>query len=319
MTGRPSDDRLLGGGLLFCQQAFHDLNGVPGPSRRRYEHRVEGRLVGVLDGVVEGDVLVSGHRAPFGGLDVVREDLGVPEAVGLVRAVVLAARADGLRQLRIRARPPVYSGVEPLLEYVLLHLGFRIEHCDLNHHLDVSGGRDPLTLLKDRKRRYVRAASARPHELLDVVTGEPLTRLHEVLAANRSAHGRPPPLPRDYLEAIRQAFPDRVRMRLLLVEGEPAAAAVVYRVLDGIDQVVHWADVDGVPTAAPVMELLAHLVTVEAMATGARLVDLGPSSEKDGSPNSGLAAFKRSVGAVPGTRKVFVRDLVDEPDDDGAR
>jgi hypothetical protein len=40
---------------------------------------------------------------------------------------------------------------------------------------------------------------------------------------------------------------------------------------------------------------------------GARLLDLGPSSEKDGTPNVGLVNFKRSVGAVPGTRKVFIR------------
>jgi hypothetical protein len=55
------------------------------------------------------------------------------------------------------------------------------------------------------------------------------------------------------------------------------------------------------------MDLLAHLVLTGSVERGARLLDLGPSSEKDGTPNVGLVNFKRSVGAVPGTRKVFIR------------
>jgi Acetyltransferase (GNAT) domain len=304
-------ESLLGGGLLFCDPRFHDLNGVPPERRWRHEHRRNGRLVGVLDGVVTDGVLLSGHSAPFGGPDLVRPDPTVEDLVDLVHGALERIRGDGIREFRLRARPPVYSAAEPLLEYVLLHLGFSIEHCDLNMHVDltaVAPDGDALRLLKDRKRRYVRAALRTPHDLVEVEGGAELTTLHSILAANRLAHGRPLPLGRDYLERMRASFPDRVRLLLLRLAGQPVAAAVVYRVLDGIDQVVHWADAEHGLVRSP-MDLLAHLVLTDSLQRGARLLDLGPSSDKDGRPNPGLANFKRSVGARPGTRKVYLARL----------
>jgi hypothetical protein len=129
--------------------------------------------------------------------------------------------------------------------------------------------------------------------------GEDLSTLHGILAANRAAHHRPAGLPRDYLERARAAFPDRVA-------GAPVAAAVVYRVLDDVDLLVAWGDAGHELRHSP-MDRLAHLLVMASMQRGARLLDLGPSSEKDGTPNVGLVNFKRSVGAIPGTRKVFTR------------
>ncbi|MFW3173010.1 GNAT family N-acetyltransferase [Geodermatophilus sp. CPCC 206100] len=298
---------LLGGGLLYGDPRFADLNGVPAAARWRYEHRRAGRLVGVLTGVVTDGVLVSGASAPFGGPDLVRDDPPVEDVLGLVSGALAALRADGVRELQLRARPPVYSAAEPLLEFAYLHGGLAVTACDLNQHVDLSAlppGTDPTTLFRDRKRRYVRTARRRRHELVEVTGGEDLTVLHGILAANRAAHGRPPPLPRDYLERARAAFPGRIRLQLLRLDGEPAAAAVVYRVLDDVDQVVHWADADRGRDHSP-MDLLAALVLADAARRGARLVDLGPSRNADGTLNAGLADFKRAVGARPSARKVF--------------
>ncbi|MGY1813843.1 GNAT family N-acetyltransferase [Blastococcus sp. SYSU D00820] len=300
------------GGLLFCHSRFHDLNGVPDDARWRHEHRDGDRLVGVLDGVVTDGVLLSGHSAPFGGFDLARADPTVAEVVGLVEGTLAAARADGITTVRIRCRPREYApAAEPLVEYALLNAGFVVEHCDLNQSVDLgplAAGADPLTLLAKRTRRYVRAALDRPHRLSEVTDHADLETCHAIIAANRAAQGRPAPLDLDYLARARSAFPDRIRSWLLHREGGPVAAAVVYRVLPDVDQVVHWADADRDGDRSA-MDLLAHLLTRHSAATGARLLDLGPSSEKDGAPNVGLAAFKRSVGASPGTRAVLVARL----------
>lgn len=305
-------ESLLGGGLLFCDERFHDLNTVPLARRRRFVHRPSGRRVGVLEGVLTGDVFLSGHSAPFGGPDLVRSDPPLDDVLGLVAGALDALRADGVRLVRIRARPTAYSAAEPLVEFVLLHLGFTVQSCDLNQHVDLSvlaPDEDVVSLFRDRKRRYVRTARQRPHELIEVTEdGEDLTVLHGILAANRAAHGRPPPLTRDYLARARRAFPDRVRLLLLREESEPTAAAVVYRVLEDVDQVVHWADANRVRPGSP-MELLASLVLATSRDRGARLVDLGPSRNADGTLNLGLAEFKRAVGASPGTRKVLTLAL----------
>ena len=302
----PGDPSLLpGGGLLFTDPRFHDLNGVAPDRRWRYEHRDGGRLVGVLDGVVDDGVFVSGHSAPFGGADLVAPDPTVDDVLGLLTGALARARQDGVREVRIRARPLVYSPAEPVLEYALLHLGFSVEHCDLNQHLDLLGA-GPLESMRNRKRRYVRAALSRPHELVEVADAEGIAACYGIISANRAAHGRPPPLSRDYLARAREAFPGRVQLLLLRVDARPVAAAVVYRLLDDVDQVVSWADAADVGPRSP-MELLAHLLATRSRERGARLLDLGPSTEKDGTPNTGLIAFKRSIGAVAGTRKVLVR------------
>ena len=301
-------DGLLGGGLLFCDPRFHDLNAVPEAARWRYEHRREGRLVGVLEGVVTDEVLLSGHSAPFGGADLARDDPTVDDLVELVGGAVAAARAAGLRAMRIRARPPVYSAAEPVLEYVLFHQGFAVEHCDLNQHVDLGplhAGVEPLSLLGKKRARDVRVDLGLPYELTDVADDADLAACAGILAANRAAHGRPPGLAAEYLARARAAFGERIRLSVLRHAGDPVAAAVVYRVLDDVDLLVAWGDaVDHGLQRSP-MNLLAHLLVTRSAQSGARLLDLGPSSEKDGTPNLGLAQFKRSVGAAAGTRKVF--------------
>jgi hypothetical protein len=304
---------LLGGGLLFCDRRFHDLNGVPEATRRRYEHRADGRLVGVVDGVVSDGVFLSGHSAPFGGPDLVREDPTVEDVLGLVEGTIAALRSDGVTTIRVRSRPAAYSAAEPLLEYALLHLGFTVGHCDLNQHIDLrplAAGADPLSLLGKKRARDLRVDLLLPYELVDVHDEEDLASVSGILDANRAAHGRPPGLPRDYLARAREAFPDRVRLYLLRHDGRPVAAAVVYRVLHDVDLLVAWGDALDHGMQRSPMNLLAHHLVRRSVETGARLLDLGPSSEKDGTPNLGLAHFKRSVGASPGTRKVLVATLM---------
>jgi hypothetical protein len=311
-TGVPVEEQLLGGGLLLGDPRFHDLNEVPGAARWRYEHRTDGRLVGVLAGVVTDGVLLSGHSAPFGGPELVRDDPTVDDVVGLVDGALAQLREDGVRGVRIRCRPAEYSRAEPLLEYALLQAGLQVEHCDLNHVVDlgmVGPDGEPLALLGKKRARDVRADLALPYELVEAGTLAEIGTCHGILAANRAAHGRPAGLPAEYLARARETFPGRVRVWLLRHAGRPVAAAVVYRVLADIDLLVAWGDDADHGLQRSPMNLLAHKLVEQALSTGARLLDMGPSSEKDGTPNLGLAHFKRSVGARPGNRKVLAATL----------
>jgi hypothetical protein len=298
--------------LLFGDPRFHDLNEVAEAARWRYEHHSDGRLVGVLSGVIADGVLLSGHSAPFGGPDLVRDDPTVDDVVGLVGGALAHLRADGVSGVRIRCRPNEYSNAEPLLEYALLQAGLGVEHCDLNQVIDLAGlgpEGDPLGLLGKKRARDVRADLGLPYELSEIEGPEDTTVGHGILAANRAAHGRPAGLSVTYLARVRAVFPDRVHLLLLRYAGRPVAAAVVYRVLDDVDLLVAWGDDPEHGLQRSPMNLLAHKLAERSLRTGARLLDLGPSSEKDGRPNLGLAHFKRSVGARPGTRKVLTASL----------
>jgi hypothetical protein len=307
-----ASEPVLGGGLLFTSAAFHDLNAVPAAHRWRYEHRSAGGLVGVLDGVLTDDRFVSGHSAPFGGPDLARQDPALEDVVGLVDGALAALREAAVRTVEVRGRPAEYSAAEPLLEYALLRAGFRVGVCALNHHLLLSGsdsGDGALARLGRKRARDVRRDLELPYALTEATTEAEIGEAHAVLAANRAAHDRAPGLPADYLARACAAFPGRVRVSVLRFEDRPVAAAVVYRVLDDVDLLTAWGDVPDHGLQRSPMNLLAHLLVQRSAGSGARVLDLGPSSEHDGSANFGLARFKRSVGAVPGTRKVLVASL----------
>jgi GNAT acetyltransferase-like protein len=288
--------------LLFCDPRFHDLNGVDPADRRRHE-----TPDGVLDGVVTDGVFESGHHAPFGGPDLAAGDPPLPHVQTLLEDAVAALGDVGT--IRIKARPSCYSPAEPVVQYLLLQMGFAVEHCDVNQHIDLAPfatADDYVGSLKKKRAHALRADLAGPLELREAHDDAGLAACHGVMAANRAAHGRPPGLPLDYLRRARDAFPGRIHPYVLAHDDAPVAAALVYEVLPDVDLLVAWGD-HGHDLPRSPMNLLAYHLVARSIARGARVLDLGPSSEKDGSPNAGLVHFKRSVGAAAGTRLVLVR------------
>jgi hypothetical protein len=222
---------------------------------------------------------------------------------------VVALDAAGTRTQRVKARPSCYSPAEPVVQYLLMHLGFAVEHCDVNQHLDLAPfgtAEDYAGSLKKKRAHALRQDLRGPLEFREARDDADVASCHAVMAANRAAHGRPPGLPLDYLHRARAAFPGRIHPYLLTLGHEPIAAALVYDVLPDVDLLVAWGD-HGHDLPRSPMNLLAYHLVGRALERGARILDLGPSSEKDGSPNAGLVHFKRSLGAVAGTRLVLVR------------
>ena len=291
--------------LLFCDPRFHDLNEVP--PEHRWRHGRDG--VGALDGVLRDGVFESGHHAPFGGPDLDAADPTLPEVQALLEASVAALDEAGAATQRVKARPSCYSPAEPVVQYLLMHLGFAVEHSGVNQHLDHSpfdSAEDYAGSLKKKRAHALRQDLRGPLEFREARDDAEVASCHAVMAANRAAHGRPPGLPLDYLRRAREAFPGRIHPYLLTHEGEPIAAALVYDILPDVDLLVAWGDHGHDMPRSP-MNLLAYRLVERALGRGARILDLGPSSEKDGSPNPGLVHFKRSLGAVAGTRLVLVR------------
>jgi len=288
--------------LLFCDPRFHDLNEVAPELRRRVQTDA-----GVLDGVLRDGVFESGHQAPFGGPDFTHPDPPLPAVQDLLESALEELGAAAA--IRIKARPSAYSPAEPVVQYLLLHLGFAVEHCDVNQHLDLApfaSAEDYAASLKRKRAHALRADLRGPLELREVDDDDGLAACHAVMAANRAANGRPPGLPLDYLRRAAAAFPGRIHAYLLAHDGHAVAAALVYDVLPDVDLLVAWGDYGHDLPRSP-MNLLAYRLVERSIARGARTLDLGPSSEKDGSPNHGLVHFKRSLGAVADTRLVLVR------------
>lgn len=294
--------------LLFNADAFHALNLGPGQRVRRIDHEADGRLVGSLTGVVDGDVFTSGHSASFGGPDFTRD----AETATLVRATLEHAVAtlddEGVRTIRVKARPGFYSGSETAVQFALLNLGFRVASCELSFHIDLAGlgGIDDYTAaLRSPARRALRHTLGEPFALAEAEDDAGWERGYAVLAANRAEKGRALALGLDYVLRARDAFPGRVRMAVLEHAGAPCAAALTYRLAPGRELVVYWGDAGHALARSP-MNVLALRMVERALAEGVLSLDIGTSSAA-GVPDQGLIQFKRSVGARESLRLDLVR------------
>jgi predicted N-acyltransferase len=290
---------------LFLRETYHGFKLQPGQRLFRHDHEVEGRLVGTMSGVIEGEVFCCGHGAPFGGPEILRAG----EAVDNVTALIERARRllvdDGVRTIRVRCRPPFYTG-ETSVQFALANLGFATEAMDLNYHVDIA----PLATaaayveaLKSPARRALRHSLTVGLTFAEASSEADWASAYEVLRENRVAKGRPMRLSLAYVLGMRAAFGDRVRMFVLRAGEATCAAALLYRVLPGRELVQYWGDAYHDLPRSP-MNLLAYRLVEQAIAERVETIDIGISTD-DGVPNQGLIQFKQSVLARPTLRPVL--------------
>jgi hypothetical protein len=117
---------------LFNDERFQRCNLSPGQRPFRYDHVVASRLIGTLSGVIDGESLDCGHSAPFGGIDFPRRGESPGAVLDLLRAASSRARAEGVKEIRVRARPGYYGPNETAVEFALLNLGASVDACELS-------------------------------------------------------------------------------------------------------------------------------------------------------------------------------------------
>jgi hypothetical protein len=295
---------------LFNDPAFHRLNGVEGIL---LGHAHDGRPIGSLGGALLGERFESGHSAPFGGFDVVREREAPGQVGALVDATLAQLRERGVREVVIRCAPACHQrGAAESAVFSLLDRGFTVRDADLNSHLDLRGLAAPddyVASLRPPARRALRHAADDPWSVEDAGENRRAwQRGYAILAANRAARGRTLSLSEEYVWRARIAFPEQVRMLILRHDRSAVAAALSYRVLPHVELVVAWGDAGHDLPRSP-MNRLAYEVVARALAERIATVDLGVSTVRgeDGrrTPDDGLLRFKQSIGAVVQTRLVL--------------
>jgi hypothetical protein len=292
---------------LFNDPRFHALNGAEGVL-------LDARPVGALGGVLldGGARFVSGHCAPFGGLDLVRER-ETPARVGaLVDDVLEQLAARGVREAIVRCPPACHHSAYETVVFALLNRGFAVAEADLSFHVDLTRfatAEDYVAALRSPARRALRHAAGEPWSVDDA--GDDPARWDEgfaLLTENRAAKGRELSIDRAYAERARAAFPREIRLLTLRHAGRPVAAALTYRVRPRVELVVAWGDAGHALERSP-MNRLAYEVVARVLAEGVAVLDLGTSTlpAPDGRrvPNDGLIQFKHSVGASGQVRLVL--------------
>jgi hypothetical protein len=297
--------------VLWNTEGYFALRPEEAPRRVRVDHHDGDRLIGSFVGGRVDDRVRSGHLAPFGGLDLARPNETVANVEALVEAVLAALADDGVTTVEVLAKPPHYGANEGVVEFVLLNHGFTVSAAEINAVLPLDGlatVEDYVATLKPAARKMLRRSVGQGLEAFQVAPDDEdgWAEAHEVLRRNRVDRDRPMHLDVDYIRAIRDAFPGRVRLLALAADGRQCAAALLYRVAAGRDVVQYWGDALHELPVSP-MNALVEAVVAHALAAGTRTLDIGISSE-DGAPNHGLIQFKRSVGCQLEPRLTFRRE-----------
>jgi hypothetical protein len=305
-------------GTLFNEDRFHALNLSDGQRVIRGDGSADdGRVIGTLGGVLQGDVLVCGYSAPFGGVDFARPRETPANVAKVIDEALPRLRACGARTVVIKLPPTCYGDNEPLIQFTLLNRGFEVERCELNQHVDLqrlSGREDYAAQLKSPARRALRRLFGPEFRFCEAQAESEWDRAYETLAINRAVRGRVLSISRDYLRRARLALGQHVRMFELFHADRAVAAALVYRVRERRELVVAWGDADHGLEHSP-MNLLAYRMIERALADRIETLDLGTSTEHavgpegEQIPNAGLVQFKQSVLARSEPRLTLVRTL----------
>lgn len=248
-----------------------------------------------------GERLLSPFSAPFGGFTYNKDQtVEVVEAC----AALVADYGRGLgKSVEIFLPPGFYD--EAMLvkvECALVRRG-RLMYADLNYHYDLRGITEAnwqevtASRMNQKARRKMRDAMAMEAtvELLDRARRADVERMYAVIAANRAWKGYPLRMTLD--DVARTVALAEAEMIVMTLGGRDVAAALVYRVAQGVMQVVYWGNVPGCD-GMNVMHRFAPEVFRICAGMGAKILDIGPSSE-GGVPSEGLCFFKESIGCTP--------------------
>lgn len=301
---------------IFNDPAFHALNGVDGLF---LEHVDDGRAVGALGGALIGDRFVSGHSAPFGGVDLARERETPALIAALVDGVLARLASLGVTEVVVRCPPACHHASNDAVVFTLLNRGFVVADADLNFHIDLRGFAsldDYVGALRSPARRALRHAAQEPWSVVEAGDDvEPWDRGFALLQENRERKGWRLSIDRAYVERARRTFPALIRMLELRHDGRAVASALTYRVRPRVEVVVSWGDAGHELQRSP-MNRLALEVVRRALAEDVALVDLGTSTvpDTDGPgrrvASDGLIQFKHSVGAASQVRLTLQRAVL---------
>jgi len=295
---------------LFNDERFQRCNLLPGQRPFRYDHAIGSRLIGTFSGVIDGATLDCGHSAPFGGIDFLRRGESAGAILDLLRAAMARAKAEGVKEIYVRARPGYYGPNETAVEFAMLSLGASIDACELSFGIETCQYRsleEYEAALKSSARKTLRHGMRAGMIFGPAGDAAEWAACYELLDETRRRHGASLRISFEYVLHLREVFGSRIAMYRLTRGGELAGAALVYRIARDWDYVVAWGD-DLRHRPYRVVNLIAAHLVGAAIDQRVSVVDAGVSSIA-GVPDDGLIQFKRSVGATAGLRLYFVLSL----------
>ena len=255
--------------------------------------------IGLVVGEKDGQFW-SPFSAPFGGFDANQPDRieYYDEAVALLKAHLEAAG----KSLKIVLPPTVYGSYTAKMYNALIRGGAQLLFSELNYAYELDRFIDFEANLERSARKNFHNARQYPFEFQQLErTPENITRAYTVIRDNRESKGYALQMS---LESVLQTAPVvEAEFFVMSLDGADVAAAMVYPVTEGINQVIYWGDAPGYADCRA-MNYFTYKVFEHYFQQELKVLDIGPSSV-EGIPNYGLCSFKENLGCTISLRHVF--------------
>lgn len=256
---------------------------------------------------------LSPFSAPFGGF-ACKVDVSIDEIDRAVCELKDFAREHNAK-LHI-AFAPVFYDQTYLSKCVsaMFRAGYKLAYADMNFAFNLRYDYEDL-LKKRMARRNLKTALSLPYEFRKEETLEGKAIAYDVIRQNRESKNYDLKMTFDALQQTSNLVD--IDFFTLYLAGsadssdsadavgiqKPIASAVVYRVNEKIAQVIYWGDIPNDGKNRP-MNMIACKTFEFYKQAGFEFLDVGPSSI-DGVPNTGLCAFKETVGCFADLKYVF--------------
>jgi hypothetical protein len=285
---------------------FHDLRflGYHPADRFRFHHlilRRSGQPLALVPGGISATSNGPMYSSPLGasiGGPAVAAGLGAQVAQDIIAALQNYAREQTWTGIEITLSPSCYSfETSDLIQFALFTQGFRLAHRWLCPTLRLGAGMKDGYERAFRRRQVTYVRAARRKGMIGLETGlEGLESFLKPFRDTYARHGVDPTHSPDEIRYLLQRLPDKVRIHLAILHGDPVAALLVFRISASVActfYICSSGDYRGEHGAA---FLIAELMDRLSVA-GFSYLDFGPSAS-DRNINKGTMYFKEGLGAV---------------------
>jgi len=253
--------------------------------------------------ILNGKIL-SPAKAPFGSF--LFEKMPSQEPVlEILEQLESLARKEKIHTIQIAFPPDCHQPeLNVWLQPLMLKAGYQIAWQDLNFHSQLVA---PFETGLHRSERWKLRKSLQMGYQFKMIEEPDWDFSYRFLLESRERKGYQLSMERKDLEQAFRLFPDAYRMAGVFFMGQCVAIAVTIRVNEEIEYVFYTADDVLHRKLSPVV-LLHYGLANNCLSKGVKMLDLGTSSIK-GVVNSGVATFKRNLGATASIKSTFHRKL----------
>ena len=256
---------------------------------------------GIKNGVMEFP-----FSSPFCIFEKTYKHITIEEVDSALELLESYATSIGIKEIFFRLPPNIYDErFISIVQNCLLRHEYGVKCCDLNFYLVVSDLETYKMKLFRNARKNLNTAMKYTFSFQRCESEEERKQAYEVIAINRERKGYPLRMSYDNVDRTKELT--QSDFFLLKENNVCVASAIVFRVCEAYYQVIYWGDIAGYESKRP-MNYLAYKVYEYYCSIGAKILDIGPSTENS-MPNYGLCDFKESIGCDICTKYTFFKRI----------